>query len=384
MAGMFYSLEEVMTHLGKTEDQINELVAQEKLKEFRDGEKVLYKADQVRQFAEAASEELVELTADQPTDIVDDAENEIIALEADETAVPLEGDEELVKLNVDEDDDLDFDLDNLNLDASSGGSSIELLLDETTAASDDPDVDINESIGANISGIGSDVDLAELSKADTNIGTTGINVLADTDDEYKLTNDSKSETVAADEEATGLGDLDDDINMDSIGSGSGLLDLSLQADDTSLGAVLDDILPAAGDVAEFPLSAEESHMAEEADKIFEAAGEDSAVNAATSETKMVARYMEPEPDAMSNACGIMLLIPLIALIYAIIIVLMGLKGISPAIMKFSAGDGPMGMAMIWTIVIGLSVVSLLIIGLSALSGKKAKKAENQEVYHQPE
>jgi hypothetical protein len=384
MAGMFYSLEEVMTQLGKTEDQINELVAQEKLKEFRDGEKVLYKADQVQQLAEAAPEELVELTADKPVDITDDAEDEIIALEVDETAVPLEGDEELVKLNVDEDDDLDFDLDNLNLDASSGGSSIELLLDETTAASDDPDVDINESIGANISGIGSDVDLAELSKADTNIGTTGINVLADTDDEYKLTNDSKSETVAADEEATGLGDLDDDINMDSIGSGSGLLDLSLQADDTSLGAVLDDILPAAGDVAETPLSAEESHMAEEADKIFEAAGEDSAVNAATSETKMVARYMEPEPDAMSNACGIMLLVPLVALIYAIIIVLMGLKGISPAIMKFSAGDGPMGMAMIWTIVIGLSVVSLLIIGLSALSGKKAKKTQNQEVYHQPE
>jgi hypothetical protein len=399
MAGMFYSLEEVMTQLGKTEDQINELVAQEKLKEFRDGEKVLYKADQVQQLAEAAPEELIELTADQPIDIAGDAEDEIIALEADdtadaaeeslalevdETAVPAGDAEEPVKLNADEDEDLDLDLDNLNLDASSGGSSIELLLDETTAASDDPDVNIDESIGANISGIGADIDLGELSKADTNIGTTGINVLADTDDQYKLTNDTKSETVAADEEATGLGDLDDDINMDSIGSGSGLLDLSLQADDTSLGAVLDDILPAAGDVAETPLSAEESHIAEEADKIFEAAGEDSAVTAAASEPKMVARYVEPEPDTMSNACGIMLFVPLVALIYAIIIVLMGLRGISPAIMKFSAGDGPMGMAMIWTIVIGLSVVSLLIIGLSALSGKKAKKAENQEVYQQPE
>ena len=63
---------------------------------------------------------------------------------------------------------------------------------------------------------------------------------------------------------------------------------------------------------------------------------------------------------------------------------MGLKGISPAIMKFSVGNGPMGMAMIWTIVIGLSVVSLLIIGLSALSGKKPKKEKKQEVYQQPE
>ncbi|MBN1456583.1 MAG: helix-turn-helix domain-containing protein [Sedimentisphaerales bacterium] len=399
MAGMFYSLEEVMTHLGKTEEQVKELVAQQKLKEFRDGDKVLYKADQVQQLAEQgdAAEEPVELVADQSEDVTGDAEEELITLEPaddtaggsanlefEETSVPAADDEEPVKLNTD-DDDLDIDLDNLNLDAaSSEGSSIELLLDETTPISDDPDAAIDESIGANISGIGADVDLAELSKADTNIGTTGINVLADTDDEYKLTSDTKSETVAADEEGTGLGDLDDDINMDSIGSGSGLLDLSLQADDTSLGAVLDDILPAAGDVAEAPLTAEESHMAEEADKIFEEAGEDSAVTAAASEPKMVARYVEPEPDAMSNACGIMLLVPLVALIYAVIIVLMGLKGISPAIMKFSAGDGPMGMAMIWTIVIGLSVVSLLIIGVSALSGRKAKKAENQEVYQQPE
>ena len=33
----------------------------------------------------------------------------------------------------------------------------------------------------------------------------------------------------------------DDINLDSFGSGSGLLDLSLQADDTSLGGILDEI-----------------------------------------------------------------------------------------------------------------------------------------------
>ena len=35
--------------------------------------------------------------------------------------------------------------------------------------------------------------------------------------------------------------MDEDINLDSFGSGSGLLDLSLQADDTSLGGILDEI-----------------------------------------------------------------------------------------------------------------------------------------------
>ena len=55
--------------------------------------------------------------------------------------------------------------------------------------------------------------------------------------------------------------------MESFGSGSGLLDLSLQADDTSLGAVLDDILPAgAEEGGEIPMAGglmdEEDLMAE--------------------------------------------------------------------------------------------------------------------------
>jgi hypothetical protein len=38
-----------------------------------------------------------------------------------------------------------------------------------------------------------------------------------------------------------LEEIDNDVNLDSFGSGSGLLDLSLQADDTSLGGILDEI-----------------------------------------------------------------------------------------------------------------------------------------------
>ena len=77
--------------------------------------------------------------------------------------------------------------------------------------------------------------------ADTNVGTVGINILSGTEDAYKLTEDTKAETQAGDvDEIEGL---DADANLENVGSGSGLLDLSLQADDTSLGAVLDDILP---------------------------------------------------------------------------------------------------------------------------------------------
>ena len=40
---------------------------------------------------------------------------------------------------------------------------------------------------------------------------------------------------------SGLKEIEEDVNLDSFGSGSGLLDLSLQADDTSLGGILDEI-----------------------------------------------------------------------------------------------------------------------------------------------
>ena len=47
MAGMFYSLQEVVQKLNKTEDQIKDLVKQGKLREFRDGPNLLFKIDEV-------------------------------------------------------------------------------------------------------------------------------------------------------------------------------------------------------------------------------------------------------------------------------------------------------------------------------------------------
>jgi hypothetical protein len=44
-----------------------------------------------------------------------------------------------------------------------------------------------------------------------------------------------------------LEEIEDDVSLDSFGSGSGLLDLSLQADDTSLGGILDEIYTPEGE-----------------------------------------------------------------------------------------------------------------------------------------
>ena len=47
MAGMFYSLQQTIEKLGKTEAEIKTLVREGKLREFRDGAKQLYKTEDV-------------------------------------------------------------------------------------------------------------------------------------------------------------------------------------------------------------------------------------------------------------------------------------------------------------------------------------------------
>lgn len=360
MAEKYYSLEEVMEKLAKSEEQVRQLVEDGKLQEFREEGNVLYKAEEVEGFF-----------GDDEIDIEEDF------------TLDIEGDE---------------------------GSSIELLLEATSGTEsssapiedsgvvefeasgvelEDDGAELEADVAELVSDISAEMDISELSAADTSVGTTGINVLGDTDDEYKLASDSKGETVGAEGEGTGTGagtgiediDLDADINMDSIGSGSGLLDLSLQADDTSLGAVLDDILPAGGDEEEAPLTPEETSMAEEADKIFEEAEPNGAQKHA-SEPAVMAQYFEPAADLLSNACGIMLIIPLLALIYAVIVVLTGLRDISPAMLRIME-KGMYGMATIWIVAGFLAVVILLVFAIAAMMGGKKKKSKKDDIYEQP-
>ncbi len=302
MAGDYYSLEEVIEKLGKTEDEIKKLVSDDKLHEFRDGANTLYKVEEVDALISEISE----------------------------------------------------------LDTAAGGSAIDLLPDDT-GISAEPIADLSGGI-----------DLSDLTGADTTVGTTGINVLGDTDDEYKLSDDSQGETqiVESEDSVDQLGSLDGDLSMDSVGSGSGLLDLSLQADDTSLGAVLDDILPAIGEGA----AAEDVGVAEEADKIFEEA-EPEAVEPIEVEPAVMPRYIQPEPDAASNSCGIALIVPLLAMIYAAIVLVAGFKGIAPSILTGIEG-------IIWYVAIGLAIVVLGIIGFAALLGGKKGKGKKAEVYQQ--
>ncbi len=376
MAEKYYSLEEVMEKLVKSGEQIRQLVEDGKLHEFREEGKVLYKAEEVEQFSEDTE---VGIEEDFTLDIDGEGGSSIELLldatsETESSSVPVE-----------ETGGVEFETGGVEFETGgvefeTGGVELETDGVELEADAAELEADAAELV----SGISAEMDISELSSADTSIGTTGINVLGDTDDEYKLASDSKGETIGAEGESTGTGsglaDLDADINMDSIGSGSGLLDLSLQADDTSLGAVLDDILPA-GEDEEAPLTPEETNMAEEADKIFEEAEPGSAVQS-ISEPAVMAQYFEPVADSLSNACGIMLIIPLLALVYAVIVVITGLRDISPGILKIMEG-AMYGMATIWIVAGVLAVVVLFIFGIASMMGGKDKKSKKDDVYEQP-
>lgn len=521
MAGMFFTLDEVVEKLGKSKEEVQQLVDAGNLREFWDGSKQLFKVSDIEAMlaGPVGEGEMVEVESsaeEEPVIESDDvviAEDDIIAddvviadddVVADDELVSLEetGGTDALDMLVGEDagsegedileaeeltealgeaDDLDSLMD--SADASEdiaplgeeAEASAEMLLDEDSAApidesdeslklqstavdeneeslqlqgtsladasfasaadsaseltsaisaDDSMDLLLSDDTGlespmedanllsdetlSNLIGDSSvpddavaedEVSLGELTNADTNMGIEGINVLAESESNFDLTADSKSETLPPDAEsefdldiegsggASGLGDLDTGINLDSLGSGSGLLDLSLEADDTSLGAVLDDILPAADEMGDMPETetigggSVEGSVSEEADKIFEAA-EPQAVMAQENGVAVAAQYVEPEPTGSDNLFGGLLLIPFAILIYAALILFLSFAGVKPGMLTAVSKDVS-SIAMLWWVFLGLIVVLGIVFTGAGMSGsgsgeKKAKPKKEKK------
>lgn len=160
MAKMFYSTEEAAQKLGVSVDQIKDYVTQNKLREFRDGAKVMFKVDQVDKL----------VTSTQP------------AAKKDDSGISL--------------------------------------------------VPMGDSMA---SGLGlADSTLAGKTGNPSAASGTGISIF------------EQGEVSGADaaEKTQIQPALDEHVNLESVGSGSGLLDLTRESDDTSLGAeLLDEIYP---------------------------------------------------------------------------------------------------------------------------------------------
>lgn len=153
MAKMFYTLEEAAEKLGTDEQSVKDMAARNELQQFRDGDKLMFKRDQIDAKSSSGA-------SDAPIPLADSGVNDAIDLKA-ETAAP------------------------------SGE-------------------DAREATGVSVFDAG-EVDLAD-PMAQTQVTQPVID--------------------------------DEDLALESVGSGSGLLDLTRESDDTSLGAeLLDEIYP---------------------------------------------------------------------------------------------------------------------------------------------
>ena len=378
MAGMFYSIEEVAQKLNKTEDQVSELVQSGRLREFRDGSNVLFKINEVEALLADTSvmgsqESAPEAKAE---DSADDDFLSIAEPADDEDDISLVAEPELEDDSLELDEELEDDLDSLEPGDESG--SLELDDEPVSLEPDDGSdsaglEDTSGSLGLGDAsgslGLGDESalgdesgSLAGLTEADTAMGQDGVNVLGETDS-YELSDDTLAETQAAIDEAS-LEEIEGDVNLDTFGSGSGLLDLSLQADDTSLGGILDEIYTPEGEDGDAKNEGSAVEVAAEAEQMM-------AEETLNGRAGMMA-YAEPEPDAMSNALGIMLLLPIAAVIYTIAVALAASGGTLLKIVESIQG-------IIWYIVGGMAVASIVIAGIgSAAGGPKKPKAPKKK------
>jgi excisionase family DNA binding protein len=421
MAGMFYSLQEAAEKLGKTEDEVRKLGESGKLRLFRDGSNLLFKIEEVNTLAAERLDDDLGLglePAEPGTDIFTDAQEptaEDLMLDlGEETAAAKSGSD----ADLDIGSALDFKSESAEeskaeppaeLDAES-----ELDLEAAPAAEPQAEAEVKPAAEADASselGLApeedqpagamegeptapvqeqpkeaaaaeEDISLAsesglaagsDITDMDTALTGEGVNVLGDTSTGAETSGDSSAETVAPAGESTeaSLEEIEEDVNLDSFGSGSGLLDLSLQADDTSLGGILDEIYTSEGGeegkAAATPgsvedISAEVDHVTADTTELVSAPEAVMPMTAVAATT-----FMEVPPDRASNIFGMLLFLPLLALLYTAIIAWAALCNAKPSIL------GPV-QSIVWYIVGGAVVITGLVAAVAFTSGRERKPA----------
>jgi excisionase family DNA binding protein len=389
MAGMFYSLREAAEKLNATEDQVKEMARQGKLREFRDGSNLLYKVDEVEQLMSDASvtqaEQAAASSAEEPSESEDmdelaepesfdefelesEAESEQEPVELEDLAEPVRDEEpeeeiEAPQEQVEPEEESE-------LEPQEEAEPEKEPLAEGTAGEEEISLAPESGIAPAESG---------LTEADTALTGEGISVLGETDRDYDVTGDTSAETTVA-PGATGttpeqpLEEIEEDVNLDSFGSGSGLLDLSLQADDTSLGGILDEIYTAEGGEGEGKEPAAEGSAEQVAAEAEQIMPEDMvAPEPVVAAPAIVQPYAEAPPDTQSKTLGMLMFLPLALLLYTTIVAVAGLRGVVPSILTPIQG-------IIWYILIGTLVATAIVVGASFLltgefakAGKKPKK-----------
>ncbi len=293
MAKMFYAADEAAKKLGRTEDELKALVREGKLREFRDGDTVNYKVGDIEKLIESA-----------PTPL---------------PIVPTEDAVELLE------------------DSGSGASASDILLEpvdesgiELAALGGSDAVSLEESAAGQTS---SGTTAAGATKGDTVVPSVGVNVFDDDDlDEHV---DPLAQTAVTD--VAGLG-------IDAATSGSGILDLTRESDDTSLGQeLLDEIYTDEADSVGEPSEGTREGLAEgipdeaagtaaegefqaEVDADVEPAGKPTGSRGAVREV------MEYAPDAVSASLTALLIVAVLVMCFSGLGSAALIRGIMPALL----------------------------------------------------
>jgi len=315
MAKMFYTLDETKVALSLNEEEIKQLSREGRLREFRDGPRLMFKADQV----DNLKAELAGGGGDQIS--LGPSDSGLGISLADSKASPLSGSG--ISLA-----DTDF--------GKSPGAG--MVKDDTALAAD-------LGLSGTAAGIPSPGRAGD-SRSGSKVGSrVGVNVFGDEDS-------GRVDPMAQTSIGSGI---QDQINLEGVGSGSGLLDLTRESDDTSLGAELLDEISPGGSVAGGgggrrggAVVMADSGMAMEAPR--------------TTGRSVISQpvYVEAA-DALAPAMGWLALFGAGVVIFGLFALLNAVMGVRPAVVAGMSGPGKNGMVYL-LMALGGAVV-FFVIGL---------------------
>jgi hypothetical protein len=365
MGKRYYTQEEACAKLEMTPEQLKEAVRSGELREFRDAGKINYKADEVDKLAaENAESEAAEESGFggslsgslSSLDLLGTGELRLEDSSADAAAPPPQpkqedtGDDSMeLKLAADDDtkpgaappkESPPLDL------GSSGSDSLSFALDDTES----------QDKGGSTGGTG------ELMLEPIDEGDSGIKLGTDADADAVSLEDTTTEEGKDDKEGTvvssiGVSVFDDDdveseadplaktvvsggsgaLGIEGVGSGSGLLDLTRESDDTSLGAeLLDEIYPGeeggSGEMGEATRAGLEEAITERSGSATFEPVEEEAEPAAAAAVATRTR-IEFEPDAVSSGLTGMLFVGVLVMCLAGLTAAAATQGVWPSLLQ---------------------------------------------------
>jgi hypothetical protein len=377
MAKTFYNQDEACKKLGMDAEELKRAARDGRLREFRDGGKVTYKVEEVDRLA--AAEEAVagdEFTHGSLSGSLADLDNLSTAeLALEDTGSRAESGSMELRL-ADEDEAKP------GPGASGSGApddSISLALDDSThgpghssgpaGSTGGTDALMLEPESVDDSGIqlGTGVDAVSLDdtatsgeddeKEGTVVSSIGISVFDEDDVEQDA--DPLAQTVVSGSSAA--------LGIDAAGSGSGLLDLTRESDDTSLGAeLLDEIYPGGesemGEATRAGLEEAIPESAPAASSVMVPAVETAAAAPAAVRTAPVRATYAPDP--VSTGLTGMLFVGVLVMCLAGLTAAAALQGVWPALLDTMFDK--------LLIVFGASVgAALIALGIGFFLGKRA-------------